>query len=610
MGFCRRCGEIAAGRCGKCGGRSVESTISCLVTEGGVSIVDRWQSQYADTILAEESLKVSANTKLIPTAQSDFYTHSCTQCRKILGKDMLLEEDLPYCKECHSGLFSKGVCNVCYIQVLERERFIEYSNSVWHADCFHCYNCHVSLEDNPLVDLVNRPCCEPCFMSNSRSKSTHLIEKPLKIDTAQLMSKPLTESSYNSDSYSSQSSTSTADSISSLYKTHYSTRRPRIHTDLFQPLTQPAPTKSSTFEGRDPKQSIPRIKEDPPVITESPLSIYPHSNKDIRDTTTTRTLSVDNPISRRKLSSSSIEIPTLLPTSSTHRKLSNASIEHAISTRRPSTSSTDSSFFPTKSTAIPTKSSIPTRNLSCPVNDYPPRKLSDASAENPYMRLFSPSSDSTISSISHNTCHYCQETLGEGIKVKMALSPTKHVWFHVSCFVCTKCHVPMKNGECTTDGHAFYHPQCMINRCYECQGSISNDAIQYENKSYHFKCFLCHECNHAIPWGQPFFEENQYRKCQSCYNPLFKRNPEVVQPIITPQKPRQRTLPKFGGSKNCFSCGDTVSIMDDTPGPYASRWHKKCLRCEKCKKQMDSNANVYKNEQGKHVVYCRGCHDK
>lgn len=72
MGFCHRCGEITAGKCSKCGGRSVgkikgiildayivytfylctlfsfflvASTIASIKSESGIDICDRWQSQ-------------------------------------------------------------------------------------------------------------------------------------------------------------------------------------------------------------------------------------------------------------------------------------------------------------------------------------------------------------------------------------------------------------------------------------------------------------------------------------------------------------------------------------------------------------------------------------
>ncbi|KAI8336570.1 hypothetical protein BC941DRAFT_427467 [Chlamydoabsidia padenii] len=46
--------------------------------------------------------------------------------------------------------------------------------------------------------------------------------------------------------------------------------------------------------------------------------------------------------------------------------------------------------------------------------------------------------------------------------------------------------------------------------------------------------------------------------------------------------------------------------MDESPGPRASRWHKKCLKCIGCNKQMDSAARVFE-QHNKWLVRCNGC---
>lgn len=99
----------------------------------------------------------------------------------------------------------------------------------------------------------------------------------------------------------------------------------------------------------------------------------------------------------------------------------------------------------------------------------------------------------------------------------------------------------------------------------------------------------------------------------------FPRGP-IVTPIADQQqedngptspsyvfKNRTRALPKLGGSKVCPRCHKPVAVMDDVPGPMASRWHKKCLACAKCKKQMDSSAKVTEGEQGEWLVHCSDC---
>ncbi|KAG1459138.1 hypothetical protein G6F46_006342 [Rhizopus delemar] len=273
MGFCHRCGEITRGKCSKCGGRSVESTISCLVSEvGGVSIVDKWQSQYAGTILAPEEMikKSNQNAKRIPTAQSAFYTNKkvCSCCSKALYHTTILEDDVPYCKECHLKLYNKGHCPSCNQPISENDAWIEHVDKKWHKECFVCFNCKKSLESNPLIDLQNRPCCEPCFMLQAGTKSNS-IRRP----------------SYNDDSISSQSSLSSLGSTrSSILLSKYNSSRPRLDGDLFQPSlsTPPLSRTPSPEDSPDllskrksshrPRLAIPKEQMSTPLVNTASVS--------------------------------------------------------------------------------------------------------------------------------------------------------------------------------------------------------------------------------------------------------------------------------------------------------------------------------------------------
>lgn len=66
---------------------------------------------------------------------------------------------------------------------------------------------------------------------------------------------------------------------------------------------------------------------------------------------------------------------------------------------------------------------------------------------------------------------------------------------------------------------------------------------------------------------------------------------------------RTRPLPKFGGVTTCPRCQQAVGVMDQVPGPKNEKWHKKCLNCKDCKKNLDSSAMT----RGEGEAYCRGC---
>ncbi|GAN09966.1 hypothetical protein MAM1_0307d09499 [Mucor ambiguus] len=444
MGFCQRCGEITAGKCSKCGGRSVQSTISSLVSEGGVSVIDRWQSQYAGTILSpEEVVPKSPTAKRIPVTQSAFYdpiSKLCTCCSRALEyKHVVQEENLSYCKECHLKLFSKGACPTCHKVVCSNQSYIEYAKKCWHTECFVCFQCRKQLDANPLVDLQNRPCCEPCFMSQAG-------------------------------------------------------------------------------RGRRGRNSCPSIDKSIRTRLEDLSLIPPPLSR------------TPSPIHTKEEEEEPKEIPR-------NHRLTSMFIPPASS----------------QSTPIPKKSSL-----------------------------------------SQRPCHHCHEPLGDATrkKIKIAIGPPQqYAWFHKSCFLCSRCHLPFKDGECATDGKTFYHEHC--NRyCYGCDQPIKQDSFKFNNKAYHFDCFKCHANGCKIALGDPVFEINDKPFCHACHAFTLM--------------PRKKML-RLGGSKTCPRCQCSVSIMDDTPGPLATRWHKKCLCCIKCHKQLDSAAKMRQDEQGFSFVFCTSC---
>lgn len=70
---------------------------------------------------------------------------------------------------------------------------------------------------------------------------------------------------------------------------------------------------------------------------------------------------------------------------------------------------------------------------------------------------------------------------------------------------------------------------------------------------------------------------------------------------------RARPLPRFGGSKTCPACHQTINLLEEKNGPMASKWHKKCLKCESCSKALDSSAIMKDNGKFTSLV-CRSCH--
>lgn len=186
-----------------------------------------------------------------------------------------------------------------------------------------------------------------------------------------------------------------------------------------------------------------------------------------------------------------------------------------------------------------------------------------------------------------------------------------YAWFHKSCFLCSKCHLPFKNGECATDGHSFYHAQCEVNKsCFGCKKMIAKDAFQFNDKMYHFECFKCFGNGCPIGLGQPVYEVGRRPYCENCHTLAEHPSPKAIateRPDRTSMSIEKLRRPKLGGAKTCPRCRHSISIMDDTPGPLASRWHKKCLSCTTCKKQLDSAAKTKAGSHGESLVFCQKC---
>lgn len=99
----------------------------------------------------------------------------------------------------------------------------------------------------------------------------------------------------------------------------------------------------------------------------------------------------------------------------------------------------------------------------------------------------------------------------------------------------------------------------------------------------------------------------------SLYSPSLSSSPAAVT-ASSAVKPsslmsrRARPLPKFGVRKTCPGCQETIqSVHEEKPGPKATRWHIKCLKCTGCSKSLDSGATVHPDATGNLNPWCTMC---
>ncbi|KAL0095577.1 C2H2-type zinc finger transcription factor [Phycomyces blakesleeanus] len=660
MGYCSRCGEITpSDKCSKCGGRSVASIAANLGVEP-ILLADRWKSQYATSILGFGDQEASNETAVGITAPSVLaeppykLSKSCVTCHKIFqGESLSTESGSSYCKDCtptEQAVVDRGACSGCYRPILATETHVEHSNRFWHKECFSCHTCSRFLGETPMVDLQGHPCCENCLMaqagsvkrsitkpsppkSSTRTQATYstLAERlprtsrqslppmstlnqnsPLRPSTSIRTNSPALSSSpfglnprtslYNRskpfDSISSNSSSaSSSNSLSSTLSSASSwspspssskSAKPRVdHPSLFKRPTEPIINDTSCLASPEPINYPPS----PPNWTKS-------------------TRKENSALAEYRRAKAAMK-----------NEQANISQDNILPSPSPSP--------PPRTTKIP-----PTKSSPKPIPSFSSSKLPTSyGGNNPNNNTPQP-----------ENCSGCRNPLS-GTRVKLSTS-AGDVWYHYDCLTCEGCKEPFSSSEYISDGKHFFHPKCRPSPvqspeyfCHGCNKTITNKCLKNGTRFFHPDCFSCYECNVYLPFDQPFYEILGEAHCETCSrmdNLSIQANPpqdssnsnhiaggnsatvtatatgtgsgggnSLVSQESTPRYPRN-TL-KLGGAKVCPHCRNSIGIMDEAPGPRATRWHKRCLQCQGCHKQMDSGANVVEGRSGEWVVWCRGC---
>ncbi|KAJ3533999.1 hypothetical protein NM688_g7201 [Phlebia brevispora] len=106
-------------------------------------------------------------------------SYACASCSQPFSPDTTIYPDPSassaedstrfLCRSCFvANGGSRGDCPTCNrpVLILKSEGgFVESVGRVWHKKCFVCEGCGKNIGDNPMVDLLSRPCCHDCFDS-------------------------------------------------------------------------------------------------------------------------------------------------------------------------------------------------------------------------------------------------------------------------------------------------------------------------------------------------------------------------------------------------------------------------------------------------------------
>ncbi|KAI8340738.1 hypothetical protein BC941DRAFT_467904 [Chlamydoabsidia padenii] len=671
MGYCNRCGDIINGsKCRKCGGKPVESLAKGAVDPKS-SVVDRWQNQYANSILSgpEPVGTTSTPSKMkrnsIACFTSSYNTRSpssvsvqpktCILCHKAVPLGTQLGKN-DYCHECrvkisnnksspsitNSSEATTIECMGCSQPVNPEQPKVQHQGRAWHQGCIRCSLCLNPLPNPTALDLHGSSRCLSCQEKQRPTNKVMSCQQPQaatsptstvssSISSASRFS-PIPRSLQN-DKYGSTTSISTfggdstsSDTLSTRKKSMdgiNSSIRPRLDSQLFQQYQK-------------------SLNQQPPL---SPLLNGPVKP----------TRSLSSQLSSTSLSSYN-ERPRMAISSST--TTTSSSTQQKSRQRR-------SSFTPDKP---------PSTKKTC-------RKCMQV-LRGPRVRLPTPTGDTWYYHYDCLTCAACgdhfteSEFVGDGKDVfhlhcrtpspaqstsPPPLSPTTSLSSDpISPSISpipaatklssssTSTPYPPKSRERCLSNASTQQQQPLDYRCHTCCLPIEDKCLKNGTRFFHPNCFTCFSCHEHLPSDRPFYDIQQEAHCEICTKLIIKTgstvrtgsvadrrksmpngpspttltplSPSSSSPLVawneekgdTPSRiwmQRTRVLPKLGGSKICPGCNKSIAVMDDTPGPRASRWHKKCLKCTGCKKQMDSGAKVTEADQ-KWLVRCSDCSDK
>ncbi|XP_076444016.1 PDZ and LIM domain protein 5-like isoform X3 [Babylonia areolata] len=84
----------------------------------------------------------------------------CTQCKLPIGGNQFhIEEGKPYCEKDWASMF-QTMCAGCDFPIEPGDRWVEAMGKNFHAECFNCATCQVSLEGQPFVAKAGKAYCK------------------------------------------------------------------------------------------------------------------------------------------------------------------------------------------------------------------------------------------------------------------------------------------------------------------------------------------------------------------------------------------------------------------------------------------------------------------
>lgn len=92
----------------------------------------------------------------------------CKRCRESLSdRKFFFSEDDCLCEEC---MQPAAQCSACKQGILPSVQYMKYKSRAWHADCFCCITCNVSLVGKGFQDYDANVMCQECYAQKVSKK--------------------------------------------------------------------------------------------------------------------------------------------------------------------------------------------------------------------------------------------------------------------------------------------------------------------------------------------------------------------------------------------------------------------------------------------------------
>jgi len=92
--------------------------------------------------------------------------------------------------------------------------------------------------------------------------------------------------------------------------------------------------------------------------------------------------------------------------------------------------------------------------------------------------------------------------------------------WHLYCFVCTSCQVPVSDEYYENDGKPYCrrdYNRLFGSTCAGCKKPLSGKKLKALDKEWHPQCFVCCKCNKDFP-DMEYYDIDQHPYCETCYD--------------------------------------------------------------------------------------------